>query len=116
MPIEHTPTPWEVIDRPAPSRVDHGWRQISLPSKKMIACRAEQQFLSDWDAAQERAEANAKHIVRCVNAYDDMLEALQYLMAVIGEGTSKGRALDLIPKKATDKAYAAIEKATGEQQ
>lgn len=59
---QHTPEPWYVIEKPAPSHVDHGHRMMALCGRWMVAAPYHVAF-GQWDN-----EANAKRIVACVNA------------------------------------------------
>jgi hypothetical protein len=63
MTAQHTPTPWQVI-------TVRGATQVS-GNGKIIA------------SIVQPAEANAAHIVRCVNAHDELVAALQLAQKVL---------------------------------
>ncbi len=85
MSAAHTPTPWhlghgENRDRSyfsiAGKNPDGSWRQIAgcdHPSAQSVQHGA--------NPLREQAEANAAHIVRCVNAHDDLVETLRKLIS-----------------------------------
>lgn len=53
-------------------------------------------------------------IVREWTAAPDMAEALERLLIEAGEGSAKGRAIDLLPRKTILLARAALQKARGQ--
>lgn len=73
---DHTPGPWAVTGRDSPAGADlaiiaDGVGEIGYASTRFVGCVV--------------AEANAAHIVRCVNAHDDMLEALEAVEAMLDD-------------------------------
>jgi hypothetical protein len=88
---------------PPKSREDHGWRKIRIPYDTMIACRSEQQFLSDAQAGMERAVANA-HLMA---AAPDLLTALKTAKWMLERDYIDQHKLEVI-----EKCEAAIAKAT----
>lgn len=75
-----TPRPWQVSPKPPPSYVDHGMRGVAETTGWLIWIPKER-----VSELKFKAEANARHIVKCVNLHDELLEAckaiLPYLMA-----------------------------------
>jgi len=71
----HTPTPWRVGGHCQPFQIVHSVRI------------ANGTFVNDSVAyvpeTREEYEANAAHIVRCVNAHDRLVAALRIAMSVI---------------------------------
>lgn len=66
--VPHTNGRLTLLDKPAPSYSDYGWRALSMPSQKILAVGANNQFLADDNSARERAEHNARRLVACWNA------------------------------------------------
>ena len=76
---EHTPTPWKVYL--------YGGVQIGQEDTGEAVC-------SMWGDKQE-GEANAAHIVKCVNMHDELVEALEdaiQLLQMAGYSTVEHRA------------------------
>lgn len=63
---EHTPTPW---------RAD--WRDIYDSNGDKICTFSEYNPQWEDDETFVRSEANASHIVRCVNSHDALVKALE---------------------------------------
>lgn len=107
---KHTPGPWKAI----PEVLFHDGQHIAGRMPKVIREGVFIASVSRHDGARIKrgrcpeAEANA----RLIAASPDLLAALERLLQVASEGTSKGRALDLLPPGTIDKARAAIAKAT----
>lgn len=113
---EHTPTPWHASDRGI------GW-EVHFGAEPREGC---------WSGGSEcrgtndghrgtMSEANAAHIVRCVNAFDALLAVLEGLSVaelsyrrchdVHGDGSERaGYAWDQL-RQAGDRARAAIQQA-----
>ena len=94
-----TPTPWQ--------RDNRSIRRIWLAGRTQ---RSRTQSIATFYG--EDAEANAKHVIRCVNRYEEMLAALQACLpdlqlhaATHGPG----------PDQRYDRALAAVAKAAGSQ-
>ena len=73
--MEATPRPWEAKEYEA-----DGWRiqsvNLSTPERAYNIC-----YIARRDSPAQPAEANAKHIVLCVNAHDALLAAAKALEA-----------------------------------
>ena len=76
-----TPGPWAAMRKPPASFSDHGWRAMAMcGSEWMVAApvsatrRVEGGVVTQtfWDHA-----ANARRIVQCVNAHDELVSLLQ---------------------------------------
>jgi hypothetical protein len=72
---KHTPTPWHAISQ----GTAHFISQASDEEFRFAIAKVfEQTYHPDGpSAAWHEAKANAKHIVRCVNAHDELVAALQ---------------------------------------
>lgn len=79
----HTPGPWEVSIAPTE---DNGCVIVGPNGRTICECYA------DGEEQDEEDRCNAQHIVRCVNAHDDLLAALRECMAVVVAGTQLDRA------------------------
>lgn len=91
--IEHTPTPWQQSHRKCP---DGGYRtQIYDAAGDEIATLAWYPVHSGDGSISTAREANAAFIVRAVNAYDDLINALDDATRALeqaGDHESAGRA------------------------
>ncbi|MBV8661481.1 MAG: hypothetical protein JO107_00130 [Hyphomicrobiales bacterium] len=78
----HTLTPWRIVKRMA-VRGEQYFRIVS--GNDSVVARTYGDSVGD--------EADASHIVKCVNAHDEMLAALRGIDAALCEGfdTQKGR-------------------------
>lgn len=63
--IKHTPTPWIIFRRPDTN-------YISIDSGDGRVCRIYMHYANQ--------EANAEHIVKCVNVHEELVEALKGLL------------------------------------
>lgn len=88
---KHTPGPWRA------AHDDTDVRLLDEEGNWIAECKM-------WEHDQN--VANANHIVRCVNAHDDMLEALE---AVQADDTAR------LSGPVWDKVRAALKKARGEK-
>ena len=79
---EHTPTPWEVFSTD----------NIKGPGGNIVAeCTGYSVKAKDpAQKAQGGREANAEHIVRCVNAHDGLVGLLRDLTAFCASHTANG--------------------------
>lgn len=70
--VEHTATPWEIgsFDPPGPD-----FHAIHEHVGVMRADRTCLAYCGPWDDAE--SQADAEYIVRCVNAFDDLVAALR---------------------------------------
>jgi hypothetical protein len=68
----HTPTPWRVTDADCCTDGDDVKATILADSGRLI-CHIDRDYRAP-------AEANAAHIVRCVNAHDELIAALRYAL------------------------------------
>lgn len=112
---KHTPTPWflvgtQIYRRPKSDLYEFGG---PVAGDKPMASASKGWYGEDADGFP--AEANAAHIVKCVNCHDDLLEALKGLMADISGG-EKSCGHEFTCVCAGDKARAAIAKAEGKPQ
>jgi hypothetical protein len=83
---KHTPTPWQQHDPEyCPEEI---WGNLEGPLEDGKIHGTHICTLED----NEQAEANARHIVRCVNSHDDLLEALELLVSLDGEWSNDGYA------------------------
>lgn len=73
---KHTPTPWNYKQAYA-----NGAGAFIGPDGKGIACITS-------STKRDNNAANAAHIVRCVNAHDELVAALRALLKAHGERTS----------------------------
>jgi hypothetical protein len=106
---KHTPTPWsfggyssymgvQIMAQPDPKK-----NTIIIASTRSAQAEEPKAF-------REEVEANAAHIVHCVNAYPDLVEALkeiagsQYQTAIAGEVISVEFDHQRIARAALDKA------------
>ena len=96
---EHTPTPWVVDEDPLE---DKGYQTlITMPGKNGFQGTSIAYVNHNWNDAEHgerriswaEAEANARHIVHCVNVHDDLVKALE---AMLGNYSSA----DLLDAKA----------------
>jgi hypothetical protein len=80
---EHTPTPWIVDEDPLE---DKGYKTlITMPGKNGFQGTSIAYVNHNWNDADHgerriswgEAEANARHIVHCVNVHDDLVKALE---------------------------------------
>lgn len=75
---EHSPTPWYVHD------LTNVMSSEELPHQLMaLVAETDMGFTGEEDK-QERWEANAEHIVRCVNAHDDLVAMLDRVNRFMG--------------------------------
>jgi len=81
---EHTPTPWKVYL--------YGGVQIGQEDTGEAVC-------SMWGDKQE-GEANAAHIVKCVNMHDELVEALRKCGMLLEHGGFDLEFIDSALKKA----------------
>ena len=81
MNAKHTPTPWKVADLNA-------WIEVRSNSTARPICKI---WKSDDDGKDEYQElqANAKHIVHCVNVHDELIGALEQLYPYCEGDTSR---------------------------
>ena len=99
--LQPTPLPWTVWQLAPDS--DQQQRHI------IVTADGEQEITSIV-----HREADAHHIVRCVNSHDRLLEALQELLADIDDLASEfGICREIIHSSYGKAAYAAIAEATG---
>lgn len=84
---EHTPTPWVVDEDPLE---DKGYQTlITMPGKNGFQGTSIAYVNHNWNDAEHgerriswaEAEANARHIVHCVNVSDDLIKALEVTVA-----------------------------------
>lgn len=68
--MKHTPTPWAIYDKPAHSCC---WEFIGVNIEQAVRDEVA-------DPIFEADEANARHIVKCVNNHDRLVEALDGLL------------------------------------
>ena len=89
---EHTPTPWVVDEDPLE---DKGYKTlITIPEKNGFQGTSIAYVNHNWNDADHgerriswaEAEANARHIVHCVNVHDDLVKALESILKVRVEG------------------------------
>ena len=109
---EHTPTPWMV------SKEQDNQYVIRHPGEKwdLATCwfpraavrEGDKDSEAFWDALRDEQDANAAHIVKCVNSHDALVEALREVVSDIDAGCAAVR-LDLVAK-----ARAALAAARGD--
>ena len=97
-----TPTPWTVYDNIG-RKSELGITASAAPC--IIAVMGNQR---EWPI---EAEANAAHIVRCVNSFDDLVAALEYAKEILEsyKNTRVG-----VHDAAIEKARAALKQVKGE--
>lgn len=99
-----TPGPWEVT-------FFDGNQTISVTARGGCVAYAvhapDHKWNEDCRIVRAKAECNA----RLIAATPELFDALDRLLIEIGEGSSRGRALDLIPSKTVAQARAALAKA-----
>ena len=117
--MEHTNTPWEFFEQPEEFRLGDGMDYSIMQTDPLHAII----LLANPGLTLDEFRANAKHIIRCVNAYDDMLEALlarrsadEYCRAYNHLGAEAQENCTDAQQHADELAKKAIAKATGEQQ
>lgn len=98
--MPHTPGPWHFNQSSVFSRLG----VYAGEDDDVIICDVTDEDVNDF----RKTAGNA----RLIAAAPDLLKALQNVMQDASEGSSKGRALDLLPKKAIEAARAAISRAT----
>lgn len=59
---EATPRPWHVMDKPAPSRDDHGWRAMAMLGQTVMIAAPYHIAFERWDSA-----ANAEFLCFVAN-------------------------------------------------
>jgi len=86
---EHTPIPWIVDEDPFE---DKGYKTlITMPGKNGFQGTSIAYVNHNWNDADHgerriswaEAEANARHIVHCVNVHDDLVKALEEARAAL---------------------------------
>ncbi len=100
MTIKHTPTPWHLRDG-----ATNGEVHVCAPGRTIAVCDAR---------PPNECEANAEFIVKAVNSYDDMLEALEALVKYVDALNDVSDEGGLTLCDEYDNAVAAIAKAKGE--
>ncbi len=101
---QHTPGPWYVV----PDQPSHGaCLALCGPGTEVIARSPESPEYQHPEQAIDAA--NFARIVKCVNAHDDLLEALQDLLAEVDAMTKR---VGWAGHGGRDKAREAIAKAT----
>jgi hypothetical protein len=123
--MKHTPTPWTCEDEEMRDDAGRYLTQKICDAKGRVIVEfsnsgvAVVETINDyrWDS---QAQFDAEHIVRCVNAYDDMLDALKRANQFIVNGVEVGRifmpaSLDDPAHDTRPKIRAAIEKAEAAQ-
>lgn len=68
---EHTPIPWQIVDDWV-----YSTREGGEPDLTVAEAPRSQAYLRDRNLTKEQKAANAAHIVRCVNAFPEMVDAL----------------------------------------
>jgi hypothetical protein len=103
---EHTPTPWIVDEDPLE---DKGYKTlITMPGKNGFQGTSIAYVNHNWNDADHgerriswgEAEANARHIVHCVNVHDDLVKALEEAIGILTCGE-----VDHMARKARLKGY-----------
>jgi len=79
--MTHTPTPWEFQEFEIVHEIQKGLVQ-SVPIYTNRIAGTLNPCSDDWDTAQ----ANAAHIVKCVNAHEALLECLKKLVSDLQVG------------------------------
>lgn len=100
---EHSPTPWVVSDHMEDTPATH--LRIWSPQDKSIEAWPEVAVCyADDDLPIQEMEANAEHIVRCVNAHDELVAALKWISDVpdINEYHPRGNAIAEMRQRAKD--------------
>lgn len=104
---KHTPTPWNV------SQTGSYFTEIRAESGRRIAETWVQGQARSRDAAIKQAytnEANAAHIVKCVNLHDELVEALKNLHIAALQSTVNSLSNDY-GSDALSESYALLKKA-----
>ena len=87
----HTPTPWRVLENTrgliVPADGDGSHRVASTVDR--VAYERDPDNYHDDNAARD--EANAARIVKCVNAHDELVEALKTALADLDRLAAVGR-------------------------
>lgn len=65
---EHTPTPW---------KVEHGHMQQNIGIRYWQITDGQDAICNNQFCCAEDSEANAAHIVKCVNMHDELVEVLE---------------------------------------
>ncbi len=107
----HTPTPWEAQSIDETGRERGAVSIIGSNFGGLVAAALPWPTELD-DGDFRRVQANAEFIVRAVNAHDDMLAALQSILANTEESAIKHTSYEWLAKDIADCARAAISKAT----
>jgi hypothetical protein len=97
---QHTPTPWHLL-KPNDHSGDCGITALGLPNV-LAECFADIRHAGEHSA--QEAQANAAHIVKCVNAYEDLVAALKMARKRL---TDDGRYMPT--QTSPEKAYALME-------
>lgn len=93
---KHTATPWEVL----PERGSYDINGAINPVMVGVRHTVGQENIANC-ADHPNAKANAAHIVKCVNAHDDLVEALEQTKRFIEfmpKGIGRGAASPLMQK------------------
>jgi phosphohistidine swiveling domain-containing protein len=70
--MSHTPTPWKIASDTGPCVISNGEREIG-------------ECYEDGETQVAEDEANAAHIVKCVNAHGELVAALERIRGLIAE-------------------------------
>ena len=106
--MTHTPTPWSIGHSMERNYIYGGGSHLAC-----IGSRENGFFIHD-DGSLNESEANAAFIVRAVNSHDDLLEALETLLALDTDGEAGCRIDPIEYGRALAMARAAVAKARGE--
>ena len=80
--MKHTPTPWILHSNGKISRFNEDVMVLRATVGLISTCwpiynTDEEGDSDDYSIAKNNAQANAKHIVKCVNMHDEIIENLQ---------------------------------------
>jgi hypothetical protein len=108
---KHTPAPWRISEQ-SPTIIKQNLRLAGIDGGVLIGS-ASGHPNSGFFPSDEEALANARRIVQCVNAHDELVATLQAVnvSAVLIPGTD-GREAS-IDRATLDKVLAVIAKVTG---
>lgn len=96
--MSHTPTPWKLINEKTIVGLDH-------PRQGYVA---DVNLHRSNDQQEPDGDANAAHIVRCVNSHDALIEALRTIKnQSLGPDWTAEQALDFIKQHAKEALKAA---------
>src|SRR5438876_357057 len=85
MPSEHTPTPWTIKPAIRPGGIERSMDCAILDEQNEIIAECFEKVgrMSEGRFVERPANANAAHIVRCVNCHEALVEALQLFLTTM---------------------------------